>query len=78
METLCPLCNGLINAEERCPNCGYVMEDYGAIETFYDPYRPYVEFTIENHYVRPNTCTHLLACPRCGWDKRVYINKKTI
>jgi len=75
----CPLCNGLIQVEGKCPDCGHCLEDGGTVESYFGPYSPNEEiddelqgFLPEYH---PNRCLHLLHCPACGWDKRIGIPK---
>jgi hypothetical protein len=71
----CPLCNGLIKVELKCLNCNGLMEDAGSLEDYYGPYSPYEEISTELAHSHEESCVHLMACPVCGWDKRVEIKK---
>lgn len=80
MEQVCPLCNGLAQINQPCPNCGIVMEDKGALENFYGPYSPFQELDSIRmltmpEAARPNQCVHLIACSHCGLDQRVPITQ---
>lgn len=78
MEKGCPLCNGIIDVCEICPYCGMKMEDGGSIDEYFDPYSPYVELKDEMGNVKKDRCLHLVYCPFCGNDKKVYINKVSL
>jgi len=75
MERVCPLCNGLESLSEVCPECGANCLDQGPVSGFAGLYSPYGEADLlsfnGDHPGRH--CTHLLSCPRCGWDRRVSI-----
>lgn len=75
----CPLCNGLIQVEKRCPSCGHLLNDGGSLESYFGPYSPYEEVDDSLQSFLPeyeaDKCLHLLYCPSCGWDKRVGIPK---
>lgn len=73
----CPLCNGLIDIYEFCPDCGGKMEDGGAIDEYLDPYSPYIEITNKEQF-GDNKCLHLIYCPCCGRDKRKKITKAVL
>jgi len=76
MNKSCPLCNGLIDIYEFCPDCGGKMEDGGAINEYYDPYSPYIEIiSSRERFENDNECLHLIYCPFCGRDKREKIKK---
>lgn len=70
MEKVCPLCNGLIQVDRKCPYCGNVLIDGGIIQNYYGPYSPYVaQVTAINGDERHN-CIHLLYCAGCHYDIR--------
>ncbi len=78
MQIVCPLCNGLTSIKfYNCPHCGACFEDKGPISSFLDPYSPYeIDEYLTNEYkdVKDNVCVHLLTCPKCGKNKKIYIN----
>jgi hypothetical protein len=78
MQTLCPLCNGLIPLKlNNCSICGACFEDKGPISSYLDPYSPYeIDEYLTNEYedVKDNVCVHLLVCPQCGNEKNIYID----
>lgn len=77
MEVICPLCNGLREAEEYCPHCNGIMEDTGSIENYYDNYSPYLDKNITqllNNTGDPMNCVHLFQCSRCGYDTRINVS----
>ena len=69
MEQQCPLCNGLMEVSEDCPNCGEVMVDSGRVTAYLGPYSAYLE-----QQSNKEKCVHLLACQKCGWDTRISVN----
>jgi ribosomal protein S27AE len=63
MEQMCPVCNGLLELNPPCPNCGSAMSDLGPMGDYAGPYSPYDEAkTIDSFQV----CQHELYCPECG------------
>lgn len=74
---LCPLCNGLDAPFLLCPNCEERLEDKGMLESFYEPYRPYLPQNIINlsDGVANDECIHLFNCPKCNYDLRCVIKK---
>ena len=68
----CPLCNGLRTKNIVCPNCQTQLLDGGALESYYEPYSPYLPEIILNQAdgVPANECIHLFYCPECGYDHR--------
>jgi hypothetical protein len=71
MEYVCPLCNGFVSVDLKCPRCGKQMKDRGEIEDFLGPYSPYTELHMgEGLDNSAGFCTHLFSCPVCGWDTR--------
>lgn len=78
----CPLCNGLIRVEKRCPKCNQALLDGGTLESYFGPYSPYEEVDDELQSFFPeyanDRCLHLIYCPDCGWDKRIGIPKIVI
>lgn len=76
MEYNCPLCNGLITISEICPECGGLMEDWGRVQDYLDPYQPYLDISITAPEKRDEKkCVHLYLCPRCGRDTRITVNQ---
>ncbi|TYP57394.1 hypothetical protein [Thermosediminibacter litoriperuensis] len=72
----CPLCNGLISVREPCPECGCLMEDWGRIQDYQDPYHPYLDMnTTAPGEQRERKCVHLFKCPQCGYDTRLVVNQ---
>ncbi|MFY9174379.1 MAG: hypothetical protein WAO24_03430 [Peptococcia bacterium] len=43
MASVCPVCNGFYYKELSCPECSDTMIDYGILEGFMEPYRPYLD-----------------------------------
>ncbi|MCR1897741.1 hypothetical protein NSA47_01900 [Irregularibacter muris] len=78
MEMICPLCNGLKNLANPCPNCHGQMTDKGPIENFYDDYSAYLDKNITQRLdnADPNYCVHLFQCDICGKDKRMSIDRE--
>ena len=74
---VCPLCNNLKVIAEPCPKCGTLMQDAGMLENFFGPYSPYLDEGILDQAdgVGPGECVHLLSCPRCGFDKRIVVDR---
>jgi len=76
----CPLCNGIAGVNERCSSCGQLMRDAGMVEDYYGPYSPYDNM---DRYEPPlfweladrMPCVHLFSCSKCGYDKRVGIQR---
>ncbi|HAA90330.1 MAG: Uncharacterized protein XD63_0087 [Thermoanaerobacterales bacterium 50_218] len=82
METGCPVCNGLTEILERCPDCSSPMEDLGTTETYHDPYGPYEaidtgETAGNKAYTGDAQCVHLLYCPNCGRNVLYSVDVKT-
>jgi len=71
----CPLCNALIDVNEKCPRCGSKMQDYGPVEDYFAPYNPYLDREIVSMSEPEHQCIHLFACPDCGYDSRMVINQ---
>jgi hypothetical protein len=70
MEKVCPLCNGLINVERKCPCCGNVLIDGGTVQNYYGPYSPYVAQNSFRYNGDSEQCIHLLYCAGCHYDIR--------
>lgn len=76
MEYGCALCNGMISIQQRCPQCGRVLEDKGQLENYFGPYSPYED---TDHYQKPlqqgnvsvAPCIHLFSCAVCGYDVKL-------
>lgn len=78
MENICPLCNGLFQETEYCPNCQQPLTDMGKIESFWGPYSPYQEEDlyvwqqeVEHPELADDYCVHLFSCPKCNYDRQV-------
>jgi hypothetical protein len=65
----CPVCNGLTELTENCPNCSSSMEDCGKISSYLDPYGPYEDMKESPTEGEATTgdyqCVHFLQCPSC-------------
>lgn len=71
MEKVCPICNGLEEIDEVCPQCGHKMLDGGALQNYLGPYSPYVESDMVPLNMTNNGCVHLVYCPNCNFDIRM-------
>ncbi|WP_040683290.1 hypothetical protein [Thermosinus carboxydivorans] len=71
METVCMLCNGMMDIDQWCPHCGSKLTDGGALENYLGPYSPYVAVDSINYGLPDKQCVHLLVCPVCGYDTRI-------
>lgn len=85
MEYICPLCNGINDKSEYCPQCGHQLEDDGKIEDYRGPYSPYQEeylYMWEQEILEPQLghdfCIHLFYCPNCSFDNKLPIHLITI
>ena len=78
MEMICPLCNGIKDVDNLCPDCHGQMNNKGPIEDFYDNYSAYLDQNITQRLdnADPNYCVHLFQCATCGEDKRIAIEKE--
>lgn len=69
MDTVCPLCNGMITPRMICRACGAKMEDRGQRENFYEPYSPYENDLLikapRNTLDPSKWCWHVFICPFC-------------
>ncbi|MGI6405454.1 MAG: hypothetical protein ACOX2E_03045 [Syntrophaceticus sp.] len=69
MTSQCPVCNGLTELTENCPNCSSSMEDCGKISSYLDPYGPYEDMkespTEGEATTGDDQCVHFLQCPSC-------------
>lgn len=66
---ICPVCNGLVDYNKKCPLCGSRMEILDRIENYYDSYSadlPY-EITDLNDGDPSYICKHIIICPSCGY-----------
>lgn len=70
MEKVCPLCNGLIKVDRKCPYCGNILEDGGMVQNYYGPYSPYVAVNSFPNNRDRHECVHLLYCAGCHYDIR--------
>jgi len=67
---VCPICNGLFQANKVCKTCQQQMDEIGRMEDFMDLYNPYMwkgSFTIDNKelLIGDNLCVHLYYCELC-------------
>lgn len=78
MEIICPLCNGLKETIEVCPNCNTSMHDAGPIENYFDDYSPYLDKNITQilNSTNPGNCVHVFKCNQCERDMRISISKE--
>lgn len=70
MNTLCPVCNGLHEINDRCPSCGNVTQDLGKVSDYWAPYSPYREIEdlkMTNGYIDAiaQRCIHKMYCDAC-------------
>ncbi|MCP8968171.1 hypothetical protein [Ectobacillus ponti] len=69
--SLCPICNGMTDVQERCPECAAVMQDCGKTVDYLDDYSAYMDWQQLEQvdgmpYEESHTyCLHLFYCPRC-------------
>ena len=77
MGWVCPICNGLVSYVAKCPNCGNLMEERGAIQDYFDDYSPYLgkDITQQVDGVGHNRCVHLFYCSNCNEDKKIVIRE---
>jgi hypothetical protein len=61
MDTICPVCNNIVNEIFPCSNCGGKMKNEGRISDYYDSYS--ADMPIEN---KDTYCTHVYVCDSCG------------
>lgn len=71
MQLMCPVCNGLADFDQHCPNCGKALRDEGPIQQFYGPYsayRPIDDIKKSNGFpdLANNECMHLAYCANCN------------
>ncbi|MCE5285738.1 MAG: hypothetical protein LLG02_07815 [Pelosinus sp.] len=78
MEKVCPLCNGLLKVDRKCPACGNVLTDGGMVQNYYGPYSPYVAQNSFEHSGDREHCIHLLYCAGCHYDVRTAWQKVII
>ncbi|MFC0211319.1 hypothetical protein ACFFK0_02445 [Paenibacillus chartarius] len=67
----CAICNGIEQADTRCPKCGTSLSDHGRFNDFlgpYSPYRPIDDISMTNGYLdlARHQCMHVLSCPSCS------------
>lgn len=79
----CPVCNGLEQVNQSCPQCGVAMVDKGRWFDYFDDYSAYMPINtmklfdgIEND-LQDETCPHLIFCEKCNKDSVVLIQEKT-
>lgn len=72
METMCPVCNGVMEHGPLC-SCGSEMKDSGLVTDYLGPYSPYFHESFE-----APCCLHLFACPNCGRDKRIAVKMEKV
>lgn len=77
MEKVCPLCNALQTTTEKCPRCGALLVDSGALNSYLGPYSPYMN-SDELPFGAKEYCIHLLHCPICAHDTRLSVFLVTV
>jgi len=75
VERVCPLCNGLRDANVQCGACGQKMEDGGVYTDYEDDYAPY-ELTAHVRQQNEGRCTHLLFCAACGKQQYLIVQSE--
>lgn len=83
MAKICPLCNGLLNIELPCKECGQPMVEQGPLDSYLGPYSPYqdqqlLELNNGLKVAGTDPCIHLFYCRECQLDHRCIINKVEI
>lgn len=76
--SICPLCNGLIKLQQKCLNCSNLLRDQGTLESYFDPYSPYLDENIldmVDGVVSEDYCIHLLTCSFCNSTNRKAVSK---
>lgn len=77
---MCPACNAFAILKYACPACSHSMEDQGRFDAYtmdYAPYRPMDDMKLSNGFydLQTHRCVHLVYCPRCQRDERVYLDE---
>lgn len=80
MDTICPICNGLLPLQESCPVCGKAMEDHGPLTNFFGPYSPYREIDdlkMSNGFpdLVHRQCIHVGYCENCKMEHLFFIQE---
>ncbi|WP_085506868.1 hypothetical protein [Thalassobacillus devorans] len=69
---ICPICNGIEEVEDRCPDCSNQMVDHGKIVDYLDDYSPYLEVMLtkmvdgDPDSATVQQCIHVIQCVECG------------
>lgn len=71
MRSICPVCNGLEEWKQACPQCGQMLADLGRLSDYYGPYsayRPIDEMKMTDGLpdLEPHLCVHAAYCETCG------------
>lgn len=81
MESVCPVCNGMMQLQAICTICHQPMIDLGRETDFWDNYSPYRDI----QHLRmegPGTlqektlCLHVAHCPFCDHEQSVTVEEK--
>ena len=80
MNTICPICNGLVELRSPCKECGKQVEDKGRIMDYYDDYSAYMpidQMKLENGYqdYSNHLCPHLVYCTSCNKEEVLFIQE---
>lgn len=75
---ICPICNGLEDICQSCPQCGRPMEERGPLQDFIDGYSPYLSQEMGEGLAPPGTCVHLYYCRACDRDQRLAIPRRQV
>jgi len=80
MNTICPICNGLVELRSTCKECGKQVEDKGRIMDYYDDYSAYMpidQMKLENGYqdYSNHLCPHLVYCTSCNKEEVLFIQE---
>lgn len=69
---ICPICNGIKEIEDICPDCASDMVDQGKIVDYLDDYSPYLEVMMtklvdgDSDSATAHQCIHIIQCVDCG------------
>jgi Cys-tRNA synthase (O-phospho-L-seryl-tRNA:Cys-tRNA synthase) len=77
MELVCPLCNGIVDFNIKCPICDKSMINEGPVVDYLDEYSPYLASDITQLVdgAPYDKCVHLFQCKHCNYDDRVQIDR---
>lgn len=72
--SMCPVCNGLTEIPQSCPNCANSMEECGKTVDYLDDYSAYMDQQLLekvdglSHEESNRYCLHLYHCAACERD----------